>query len=168
MSRDTRYLVLAWPRNASAPPTRIALCTQLLVVCEVAMADPLSDPTFLFSPSQLSSLTSVEPGTPPLRPQRDMLTRRRIQCYVAPPRLPSSIKELYQRLPEYLGGDPEFVRDDLDAVVGEYPLDSHGKPSHYFVRFKDGLARRVSPLIIFFFQIEPSLDFFAYISCSLQ
>ena len=101
------------------------------------------DPASLFSPSQLSSLTStsVEPS-----PQLTMSTRRRAQleCYVVPPRLSPSTKELYQQLPDYLGGDPEFVRNDLDAVVGEYPLDSQSKPSHYFVRFKDGLARRVS------------------------
>lgn len=80
------------------------------------------------------------------------------------------MKELYQRAPHFLGGDPEFVRNDLDAVVGEYPLDS-GKPSHYFVRFKDGLARRVSrspqrssP----FRQTELSLDLFSYIPHSLR
>ncbi|KAF8140421.1 hypothetical protein EV363DRAFT_1153685 [Boletus edulis] len=106
----------------------------------------MSDPASLFSPSRsLSPLTSssveLEPSPPP---QLSMPTRRIVQCYVSPPRLSPSIKELYQQLPEYLGGDPEFTRNDLDAVVGEYPLDSQGKPSHYFVRFKDGLARRIS------------------------
>lgn len=107
----------------------------------VAMADPLSDPAFLFSPSPL---TPVESTTPPPRPQLTMLTRRKLQCYIAPPPLSRSVMELYQRVPDYLGGDPDFVRDDLDTVVGEYPIDTPGKPSHYFVRFKDGLARRVS------------------------
>ncbi|KAF8560206.1 hypothetical protein OG21DRAFT_38190 [Imleria badia] len=103
----------------------------------------MSDPAYLFSPSQLSSLTSssVELSPPP---QLAMPTRRTLQCYVALPRLSPSSKELYKQLPGYLGGDPEFVRNDLDAVVGEYSLDSQGKPSHYFVRFKDGLARRIS------------------------
>lgn len=103
----------------------------------------MSDPALLFSPSQLSSLTdsSVEPSPPP---QLTMSTRRIAQFYVAPPKLSPSVKELYQQPPDYLGGDPEFVRNDLDAVVGEYPLDSQRKPSHYFVRFKDGFARRVS------------------------
>ena len=123
------------------------------------------DPASLFSPSQLSSLTStsVEPS-----PQLTMLTRRRAQleCYVVPPRLSPSTMELYQQLPDYLGGDPEFVRNDLDAVVGEYPLDSQSKPSHYFVRFKDGLARRVSHsslLPSLLFRSLTFLDIFAYI-----
>lgn len=110
----------------------------------VAMADSLSDPAFLSSPSRLSSLTPVESTTPPPRLQLTMSTRPKLQCYVAPPPLSPSVMELYQGAPEYLGGDPDFVRDDLDTVVGEYPIDTQGKPSHYFVRFKDGLARRVS------------------------
>lgn len=116
--------------------------------CKLYAARPvaMSDPALLFTPSQLSSLTdsSVEPSPPP---QPTMPTRQKIQCYVAPPRLSPSIKELYRQPPYHLGGDPEFTPSDLvgqDAVVGEYPLDSQGKPSHYFVRFKDGFARRVS------------------------
>lgn len=103
----------------------------------------MADPASLFSPSRLSSLTPTEPGTPP-PPQLTMPTRRKVFCYVAPPPLSPSIKELYQPAPDYLGGDPNFVRNDLDTIVGEYPVDTQGKPSHYFVRFKDGLARRVS------------------------
>lgn len=70
--------------------------------------------------------------------------RRNVQCYVVPPPLSPSVKRLYQPAPDYLGGDPDFVRNDLDTVVGEYPIDTQDKPSHYFVRFKDGFARRVS------------------------
>lgn len=131
----------------------------------------MADPATLFSPSQLSPLTSVEHSTPSPRPQLTMPARRKVQCYIIPPRLPPSIKELYQRAPDYLGGDPEFVRDDLDAVVGEYPLDPRGKPSHYFVRFKDGLARRVSRSSLLsspFCQTEFSLDLFAYIPHSIR
>lgn len=112
----------------------------------------MADPAFLFSPSQLSSLTSTPAERSPL-PQLTMPTRRRAQCYVALPRLAPSVKEIYQKLPENLGGDPEFVRNDLDAVVGEYPLDNQAKPSHYFVRFKDGLARRVSHSSLFLYAL---------------
>lgn len=110
----------------------------------------MSDPARLFSPSsQLSSLTSTSSAEPRPRPPLTMPpTRRTIRCYVAPPTLPPSVKELYQQTPAYLGGDPEFTRDDLNKVVGEYPLDGQGKPSHYFVRFADGLAYRVSHALL--------------------
>jgi len=139
--------------------------------CRLYAARPvtMSDPALLFSPSQLSTLTDTSLESSPL--QLTMPTRPKVQCYIAPPRLSPSIKELYQQPPANLGGDPEFVRNDLDAVVGEYPLDSQGKPSHYFVRFKDGLARRVSysPLIPSpLFNAQLSLDIFAYTPFELQ
>ena len=132
----------------------------------VAMAAPL-DPASLFSPSRLSPLSSIESSTPSHRPQ-PMPTRRKVECYVAPPRLSPSVRELYQPTPDYLGGDPEFSQSDLDVVVGEYPLDGRGKPSHYFVRFKDGLARRVSHVVILSLSSQFPSDIFAYIPRSIQ
>jgi hypothetical protein len=138
--------------NGKCTRTRTERACPFTSSCRLYTTRPvtMSDPALLFSPSQLSSLTdtSAEPSPPP---QLTMPTRRKIQCYVAAPRLSPSIKKLYKQPPDYLGGDPLFTPSDLvgqDAVVGEYPSDSQGKPSHYFVRFKDGFARRVSQLAV--------------------
>ncbi|KIK79668.1 hypothetical protein PAXRUDRAFT_833992 [Paxillus rubicundulus Ve08.2h10] len=112
------------------------------------MANPSSDPLLLFIPPNSSSL----PPTSELiasslqespQPEAKKPTRRNVGFYIEPPRLSPSHKKLYEPVPDSLKDYTGFGRDDLDSVVGEYPLGSEGNPSYYFVRFKDELARRL-------------------------
>ncbi|KAF9244536.1 hypothetical protein BU15DRAFT_42035 [Melanogaster broomeanus] len=111
------------------------------------MAVPTSDPLLLFTPTRPSSLPPTgEPVAPSYtespQPELDKPTRRTIDFYIEAPRLSPSIKRLYENVPDKLKYGEEFGRDDLDSVVGEYLLTTDGQPLYYFVRFKDGLARR--------------------------
>jgi chromodomain-helicase-DNA-binding protein 4 len=114
------------------------------------MANPSSDPLLLFTPPNLkasspppSELIASSLQESP-QPEAKKPTRRKVGFYIEPPRLSPSLKKLYETVPDSLKGCTGFGRDDLDSVVGEYPLGSEGKPLYYFVRFKDGLAHRVS------------------------
>ncbi|KAF8846211.1 hypothetical protein BDN67DRAFT_918420 [Paxillus ammoniavirescens] len=114
------------------------------------MANPSSDPLLLFAPPNLKA-SSLPPPSELIasslqespQPEAKKPARRNVGFYIEPPRLSSSLKKLYETVPDSFKGCTGFGRDDLHSVVGEYHLGSEGKPSYYFVRFKDGLARRL-------------------------
>lgn len=56
------------------------------------------------------------------------------------PRPPSFQKELYEAVPDTFKDGVDFVRDDVEAVVGEW---RDGRTLYYYVRFVDGLAHKV-------------------------
>lgn len=56
------------------------------------------------------------------------------------PRPPSFRKDLYEPVPEIFKDGVDFVRDDLETVVGEW---RDGRALYYYVRFVDGLVHKV-------------------------
>jgi chromodomain-helicase-DNA-binding protein 4 len=108
------------------------------------MSEPPADPALLFT-------TPPRTKSPPARqhpvPTSPLLTKARPPTrsfFVAPPVLPSAEKRQYKGLPASFKDGVDFDETVLDAVVGQHVI--HGT-SYYFVRFKDGIAHRVSGFI---------------------
>ncbi|KAG6331283.1 hypothetical protein ID866_7805 [Astraeus odoratus] len=66
--------------------------------------------------------------------------------YIEIPRPPAFERELYESVPNSFKDGMNFGRDDIEAVVGEW---RGGGPLYYYVRFVDGLAHKVSQMLLF-------------------